>query len=325
MFCSLLSVVASFFRKNGLRPRQATSFSDLPPELVIQIFKALDSFPAAWSLCKTSRQLDSIFTLNTKSILHNIAFRCPQAQQLASAQELATLRQQPHSTDEAMAPTRSQRIRSNASAALGALGHYEVSVFNHSEQEGHEHLSRRHLTAAEQVAFLRAYYRALALATLGKPKIPFESLARLSMLEYLQMREATMLLTPVRKWQDTIDLGINFPHVWTPQNEFKSGFKSPFAPVTLPIAGTSIPTVNWEETLLSLSYIEGNLLKIPACRAFHCGEPKPFYYFTTFDGYQKEANSATGLELGELVCGMYNHRRILSDVVDFGDGVYNTA
>lgn len=291
----------------------------------MQIFKETDNFFSVWALCKTSRQIESIFTLNSHTILHDVAFRCPQARDLASAQELATLHQQSLSTHPEIAQNRSERMLSSASAALGALSHYEALVFKHSEQEGHANLSRRQLTPAEQIAFLRAYYRALALATLGQPKVPFESLARLDMLEYMQMREVTMLLTPMRKWQDSIDLGINFPTVWSPDNASKEGFKLPFAPVRLPIGGTTIPTVNWEETLLSLSYIEGILLQDPSCRDFHCGEPKAFYYFTVFDGYQKEAKRVRGVSLGELIRKMYNHRRIFSDVIDFGDGMYDTT
>ena len=291
---------------------------------MIQIFKKTDNFFSAWALCKTSRQIESIFILNSHTILHDIASRCPQAQDLASAQELVTLRQQSLSTHPATAQNRSERMLSSASATLGAVSHYEASVINHSEQEGCVNLSRRQLTLAEKIAFLRAYYRALALVTLGQSRIPFESLARLDMLEYIQMREVTMLSTPVQKWQDEIDLGINFPHLWSPENESKDGFKLPFAPVTLPMGGTAIPTVNWEETLLSLSYIEKIVLQNPACRDFHCGEPKAFYYFTVFDGYQKEAKPVRGVKLGELIRKVENHRRIFSDVVDFGDGMYIT-
>lgn len=303
---------------------QSTSFADLPPELVIQIFKELDSFFTAWVLCKTSRQIESIFTLNSNTILHDVAFRSSQARELASAQELVTMRHFSLSTQPATAQNRSQRMSSNVSAALRALSHYEASVFSHYEHEGPANLSRRQLTPAEKSAFLKAYYRALTLVTLGQPKIPFESLARLNMLEYMQMREATMLLTPVREWKGSIDLGINFPHIWSPENGSQNGFKSPFALVTLPIGGTFTPTVNWEETLLSLSYIEEILLQNPACHCFHCGEPKPFYYFTVFDGYQKEAKQVQGVKLGELIRNMNNHRRIFSDVVDFADEMYNT-
>ena len=112
---------------------------------------------------------------------------------------------------------------SDASAALRALNHYEAPVFNHSEQEDHKQLSCHQLTLAERTAFVYAYYCTL----LGQPKIPFESLAYLDMLEYLQMTEATMLLTPWRKRQGRVDLGINFPHIRSPQNEFQKPSSSP--------------------------------------------------------------------------------------------------
>ncbi|KAF6235739.1 hypothetical protein HO173_005934 [Letharia columbiana] len=50
--------------------------------------------------------------------------------------------------------------------------------------------------------------------------------------------------------------------------------------------------VNWEVILLSLRCIEESLLRNPFCSSLHSGEPKPFYHFTFFAGYQKEANSA---------------------------------
>lgn len=165
----------------------------------------------------------------------------------------------------------------------------------------------------------------MALVTLGQPRIPLESLERLDMLEYLQMREVTMLLTPVRKWQNEIELGIKFPHVSSRQNGCKNGFTSPFAPVSFPIDETLVPVVNWEETLLSLSCIEGCLLQHSACYSFHRGGPKPFFYFTLFDGYQKEASPTRGPKLGELICDMFNQHRILSDVVEFADGPHDTA
>lgn len=51
------------------------------------------------------------------------------------------------------------------------------------------------------MAFVRAYYHALLkiLASLGQPKIPVNPLWQLNMLEYMQMREVTRLLTPVPK------------------------------------------------------------------------------------------------------------------------------
>ena len=134
-----------------------------------------------------------------------------------------------------------------------------------------------------------------------------------------------MLLTPVKKWQDEIDLGIKFPDVYSQQHGCKDGFTSPFAPITIPIDETLISAVNWEETLLSLSCIEGCLLQNPACYDYHPGEPKPFWYFTLFGGYQKEASPTRGPRLGGLILDMCGHHRTLSDCVDFGDGPYEIA
>lgn len=102
----------------------------------------------------------------------------------------------------------------DASAALRAPNHHEASLFNHSEQEGHKHLSRHQLTLAERIAFSRSYYRALALVTFGRLKIPFESLACLDMLEYLQMREANHAVDPgYGTDRARLTSGINFLHV----------------------------------------------------------------------------------------------------------------
>ena len=58
---------------------------------------------------------------------------------------------------------------------------------------------------------------------------------------------------------------------------------------------------------------------------FAAGRPKPFYYFTVFDGHRKEASSARGAKLGELVRDTYNYRGVFRDVVDFADGLWNNA
>lgn len=321
--CSSFSTPGSYKDIEG-QARQSP-FPDLPPELVIQIFRRIDSFSTAWALGKTSRQLEHIFILNSDAILRDVAFRSSQAQQLASAQELATLRQQSLSPHPLAAQNRTHRMLSAASSALRALSYYETCISNHFAQNDHEHLPRYKLTLAELIAFLRAYYCAMALVTLGQPQIPFKSLARLDMLEYLQMREVSMLLTPSRMWQDEIDLGIKFPEIYSRQSGCKDGFTSPFAPVTFPIDETLIPAVNWEETLLSLSCIEGCLLQNEACHDFHPGEPKPFWYFMLFDGYQKEASTTRRPKLGGLIRGMCGHHRTLSDCVDFADGPYEIA
>lgn len=63
-------------------------------------------------------------------------------------------------------------------------------------QEGHEHLSRRQLTPLDQIACLRAYYRALALVTLRQVKFPSKSLARLDVLDYLTDEESRYAADP---------------------------------------------------------------------------------------------------------------------------------
>ena len=322
--CSSLSTARSY-KHIEAQVRQSTSFADLPSELVIQIFSRIDSFSTAWALGKTSHRLELIFILNSKAILRDVAFRSPQALQLASAQELATLRQQPPTHHPSTAQNCSHRMLSAANSALRALSYYETCVIDYFKQNGHEHLSHYKLTPAEKIAFLRAYYRIMALVTSGQPNIPFKSLARLDMLEYLQMREVSMLLTPSRMWQDEIDLGIKFPQIYSRQNGGKDGFTSPFAPITFPTDETLIPAVNWEETLLSLSCIEGCLLQNTACHSFHPGKPKPFWYFTLFCGYRKEVNPTRGSRLGGLILDMCGHYRTLSDCVDFGDGPYEIA
>lgn len=81
-------------------------------------------------------------------------------------------------------------------ATLGLPQSLDGLRFNHSVQEGHEHLSRRQLTPLDQNACLRAYHRALALVTLRQVKVPFESLARLGVLEYLTDEESRYAADP---------------------------------------------------------------------------------------------------------------------------------
>ena len=89
----------------------------------------------------------------------------------------------------------------------------------------------------------------------------------------------------------------------------------------LPIGELHIPTIDWEEKLQNLSYVEESLLRSPAYRDFHCGEPKSVYYLRVFDGRQKEGSLARGPKLGELVRNTYIYRGVFRDVVDFADGL----
>ena len=134
-----------------------------------------------------------------------------------------------------------------------------------------------------------------------------------------------MLLTPSQQWQDEIELGIKFPDIYSRQHGSKNGFTSPFAPFTFPIDETLTPVVNWEETLLSLSCIEGCLLQNEACHAFHPGGPKPFWYFTLFRGYQEVVSPNRGPKLGGLMRNLGSRHRMLVDCVDFADGPYEVA
>lgn len=211
------------------------------------VYSEIDGFSSVWRLCKTSRQLDRIFADNPGPILRLVALRCLEALKLAIAEELGADHRQTPSAHPATHQNRAHRMQLSASAAVRAISHYEASVFHHTEQEGQEHLSRNQLTATEKMAFVRAYYHALLkiLASLGQPKIPVNPLWQLNMPEYTQIREVTMLLTPVRKWKDSINLGIRFPHICSPDNECKKGSNSPFASVSLPlpIDGPHIPLV----------------------------------------------------------------------------------
>ena len=118
----------------------------------------LITFRQSGTLCRTSCQVDSIFTLNSDAILRDVTLRSPEAQQLASNQEVATSHPHSLSTHPAIAHNRNGRMLSSASAALRVLGHYEASVFKHSGQESHEHLSCRRLTPAEQTTSLPTAY-----------------------------------------------------------------------------------------------------------------------------------------------------------------------
>lgn len=264
-------------------PAHSTKLVSLPTELVIEIFKAVDSFDTAATLSKTSRRLRGIWKLHADAILPSVVECFPQARELAHAQE------------EARAPLRvspppnwssetTQRISSNATLISLILPDYEFRVLSASAQRGASRASvlrgarRAGLSPKERADFIRASYRAMTLAAAGRPAVAHSLLARLDMLAYMQMKETTEHLYA---WFKNASEVVRLNHIDA-------------APALL---NASTILSEFQSDLLQVLINHGDFNH----GDFFHWRPLPFGYFIVADGYQKKAGPARGARLADLL------------------------
>ena len=171
----------------------STSFSDLPAELIIQVFHSVDDFSTAAALSSVSRSLFSIWKQDLpsfcKTLLPHTIDCFDQAKDLVEAQSQSTHNQQSSDANEA-AIGRAKLFFANARIARLASHHYERSAIYKGLLNG------LGMTKAERTSFVKAWYRFITIATLGcdfQP-LPYRILTSMDFLQFLQMMEVLLWL-----------------------------------------------------------------------------------------------------------------------------------
>lgn len=261
-----------------------TTLQSLPPELIIKIFRATDSFGTALTLSNSCRRLQSVWKINSDAILPSFVECLPQARELAHVQEKAAqdsaYSQAEVSTHPRISPfphkhiTIAQRIWQNVELALRVLKRFEVRV---GRAPSLKRATGSTLTPTERVDFLRGLYRAMAFSvTIAAYRggIPQSFLAPLDMLSYMQMKEA----------MDVLNLHLN------------EGLISCEDTTRSLDTATAVSSAALDMTLIHI-----DLMQLPVNRAdFGCWTRVPFGHFTLADGYQAKAGSTRGAHLAEF-------------------------
>ena len=250
------------------------TLSGLPPELILDIFEAADSFATALNLSRTCHRIHGIWEANVDAILPFVVESFPQAQEFAHAQEgVYSYLQTPLSSQAQI--TMTQRISMNANLASRNLQHYEARVIQESTERG---VTRGPLTSNERADFLRAFYRAMTLAAWGKRGISHSFLELLDMLEYMQLREV-----------------MDFLSIWF--NKRFNDSKSWIMVLQPRDLAAALSRASLDLTLFHL-----DLMQLPVDHGdFRRWSKVPFDYFTVADGYQANAGSARGARLADLL------------------------
>lgn len=192
---------------------------NVAPELLIQIFKSLNSFADVTSLSSTCRKMSVVWKRNARVICDAILTRTipcfTQAQDFINAQEKAESDKQPdfsHVSPFERARWRQESVREKAEGdKQPGFGHWspveraqrmikwadttaKACSYFEDEAFGLWALSecpaeRKKLTLAERTDFARAYYRATTYATLGKDFISDELMSSWDMIELGQLRD----------------------------------------------------------------------------------------------------------------------------------------
>lgn len=167
----------------------STSFSDLPTELIVQIFYSVDGFSTAATLSSVSNRFLSIwkriFTSLCTTLLSRAIDCFDQAEILVEAQWRYAQDQNSFDTNKA-AIERTKLFFANEDIACVALRRYEYTLLDEEILDG------RHMTAAERTSFVKAWYRAIAIVILGSDfePLPYQILVSMDLLQFLQMMEA---------------------------------------------------------------------------------------------------------------------------------------
>lgn len=166
--------------------RSPPSLTKLPPEIILQIFEYAPDFSVVNSLARTARALQSTYVVGSSAIFHAVASRIrpdlPFAEQLVDAQEAAYDASPPLSGDQQNAPSRNQRLLSNARCAAAASNTFAADCKIHlfTRSRGEENAAFR---PSERARFRKSVYQLWTLCTIANtPSL------RPSALEYLDMR-----------------------------------------------------------------------------------------------------------------------------------------
>ena len=172
----------------------------LPPEIILQIFEFAPDFSVVNALARTARALHSTYVAGSPAIFHAVASRIrpdlPFAEQLVDAQEVAYDASPPLSGDQQNAPSRNQRLLSNARCAAAASNTFAADCKIHlfTRSRGEENAAFR---PSERARFRKSFYQLWTLCTFAStPSL------RPSALGYLDMRKPIELagLDEVATW-----------------------------------------------------------------------------------------------------------------------------
>ena len=167
----------------------STSLSDLPTELIVQVFYSVVGFSTAATLSSLSHRLFSIWKRISTSlctILLSRVIDCfNQARILVEAQWRYAQDQNSFDANEA-AIERTKLFFANEDIACNALRRYEYPLFDEEILDG------RDMTVAERTSFVKAWYRTIAMVTLGSDfePLPYQILVSMDLLQFLQLMEA---------------------------------------------------------------------------------------------------------------------------------------
>ncbi len=142
------------------------SITDLPPEILCQIFQSTADFSAVNALARTSRAFHSIWLANSPAIFHLVALRAlpnfSDAERLIAAQEEAHTAAHPHSPEPSL--SRHERFLFDARCASAACKHWdEVCQVHH---RAHLRGDKPALRPSERARFKRSFYHLWTLCTL---------------------------------------------------------------------------------------------------------------------------------------------------------------
>lgn len=171
----------------------STSLSDLPTELIVQIFRSVDGFSTATALGSVSHQLLSIWKYFLPSISKTLLSRAidcfDQAKDLVEAQSRVAENKKPSDPTE-VAIGRAKLFFANATTARFAYYSYKHWAFCRRLLDSHK------ITTAERTSFFKAWYRAITIATIGNDFQPllYKVLTSMDLLQFLQMIEVTSWL-----------------------------------------------------------------------------------------------------------------------------------
>lgn len=185
---------------------------NLPPKISLEIYKACPTFSTASALSQVSRSFHNIWVANIASICDAIfpqAIEChDEARSLFEAQEkvapieealqsrlqkvlksgrgglpeVVFLLNVPKETRLAIEQVR--RLISNANAMHTAMSRFDITT---PQKNAKHRLAYRGMTHTERASFIKAYYRATALATMAHEKLLLDFLLPLDMLDLWQM------------------------------------------------------------------------------------------------------------------------------------------
>ena len=157
--------------------------TDLAPELIIQILKSSDSFADLTSISSTSRKMFLIWKMNIDSICEAVLARTVPC--YAQARELIEAQEKAEGDEYSVIGYQSAIDRAKWMFKDADIAAYAVDVF--------QEMIFRKMTRADQKDFIRAYYRATTLATLGEEPQSCPLLLSWNMLDFEQVND-------VMKW-----------------------------------------------------------------------------------------------------------------------------